>query len=87
VFTLELSAKQVQARRGYIVVWEAMGKVSRIAFQLKKPVNTADETILKAISLQKFGEKLFRGFEGRAVRIEFTNLGTLTKIIAIDSGK
>jgi hypothetical protein len=61
MFHLELTSKQVQARRGYIVVWEAMGRVSRIAFQLKEPADTADETILKSISLKKFGAKIDTG--------------------------
>ncbi len=83
MFTLELTAEQVQARKGYVVVWEAKGKVSRVVFQLKEPADTATETVLKSISLEKFGRKLLGSID-RAVRIEFSNLGTLTRITPID---
>lgn len=49
MFILELTSKQVQARRGYVVVWEAQGKISRVTFQLKEPADTATEVVSKAI--------------------------------------
>jgi hypothetical protein len=84
VFTLGLTAKQVQARRGYVVVWESQGKVSRVTFELKEPSDSATETVLKSLSLKQFGEKLFGGFGDRGARLEFTKLGTLTRILPID---
>lgn len=83
MFTLELTAEQVQARRGYIIVWKAKGKVSRVTFQLKEPKDTATEAVLNSISLEKFSRKLFGGFN-RGARIEFSILGTLTRITQID---
>lgn len=80
MFSVELTAKQVLARRGYIVVWE----VSRVTFQLKAPEDTATETVLRTISLQKSAEKLFGGFGQRGARIEFTILGLVSRIIPID---
>jgi len=67
------------------VIWNGGDKISRITFELREPPKTA--AVAKIISLKQFGEKLFGGFEGREARIEFTNLGTLTRIIAIDSGE
>jgi len=81
---LELTSKQVQARRGYVVVWEAQGKISRVTFQLKEPADTATEVVKKAISLQRFGDKLFGGFGDHGARIEFTNLGSVSRIIPIE---
>ena|GEM_PF-2073138 len=86
MFTLELTAEQVQARKGFIVVWESKGRVSRVAFQLKEPKDTADEVVLTSISLEKFGRKIFGSID-REVRIEFTNLGTLTRITPSESPK
>ena len=82
MFTLELSAKQVEARRGFIVIWNGGDKISRITFELREPPKTA--AVAKIISLKQFGEKLFGGFEGRGARIEFSNLGAVLRIIAID---
>jgi hypothetical protein len=84
MFYLELTSKQVQARRGYVVVWEGQSKVSRVTFEAREPKDTPDEAVLKAISLQRYGAKLFGGFDDCDVKIEFTNLGTLTRILRID---
>jgi len=50
-------------------------------FNCKEPADSSTETVLKSISLKQFSDKLFGGFEGRDVRIEFSNLGTLVRII------
>ena len=83
MYSLELSSEQIKARKGWITVWEAKGRVSRVAFELKAPKDTPTKAVLSAISLQKFGTKLFRGFEDREARIEFTNLGSVLRIVAI----
>ncbi|MCI0660735.1 MAG: hypothetical protein L0220_06650 [Acidobacteria bacterium] len=42
-----------------------------------------EEVILHAISLEKFGRKLFGSID-RGARVEFSNLGTLTRITPIN---
>jgi len=83
VFTLELTARDVQARRGFVVVWESQGRVSRVTFESREPKDGADEVVLHSISLERFSRKLFGGFD-RGARIEFSNLGSLLRIIPID---
>jgi hypothetical protein len=84
MFSLELTGEQIKARRGFIVVWQHRDKISRVTFELTEPSHTRTETVAKVISLERFGAKLFGGFGDRGARIEFTNLGTVNRIIPID---
>jgi len=50
MYSLELTSEQLEARKGWITVWGAKGKVSRVTFELKEPKDTPTEAVLSAIS-------------------------------------
>ncbi len=85
MFSVELTSEQIKARQGWIVIWQARDKISRVTFETKEPKATKAETIMKSFPLERHGGKFFgKGFGDRGARIEFRILGTLTRITPID---